>query len=154
MMGYRYKGQGWACYQKLMRSGCAYQADDHALKRKLRPLSLSLYVGQAQAQAYDPQSVLDSLIRRQFEEQARRDTERQQQQARALFHARLSDAQVRQQLTSFCPTGATPCRQSPPTELVQEAIRRGLIRPARLPPGMDCVTIGDEDGAITECDAR
>ena len=115
---------------------------------------LALYAGRAHTQTYDPQSVLDSLIRRQFEEQARRDAKRQQQQARELFYARLSDGQVMEQLTSFCPTGAPPCRQPPATELVQEAMRRGLINPAPLPPGMDCVTVGDEDGAITECDSR
>jgi hypothetical protein len=114
---------------------------------------LALYAGQADAQTYDPQSVLDSLIRRQFQEQARRDDERQQQRARELFYARLSDGQVMQQLSSFCPTGAPACRQPPP-ELIQEAMRRGLASPPPLPPGMDCVTIGDEDGAITECDAR
>lgn len=115
---------------------------------------LALYAGLGHAQTYDPQSVLDSLIRRQSEELGRRDAERQQQQARELFYARLSDGQVMEQLTSFCPTGAPPCRQPPPTELVQEAMRRGLISPAPLSPGMDCVTMGGGDGAITECDAR
>ena len=75
---------------------------------------LALYAGQAHAQTHDPQSVLDSLIRRQFEEQARRDGEQQQQRARELFYARLSDGQVMQQLSSFCPTGAPACRQPPP----------------------------------------
>src|SRR5436309_2259639 len=42
------------------------------------------------------------------------------------------------------------CRHSPDggrtyRELVQEAMRRGLMSPTPLPPGMDCVTTGDED---------
>jgi hypothetical protein len=116
---------------------------------------LSLYAAQAHAQAYDPQSVLDSLIRRQFEEQARRDWERQQAQERELFYARLSDQQLAQAIDKFCPIGASLCSQQIPAELAQEGKRRGLLKPAPLPPGMDCVTMGDEDdGGITECDAR
>jgi hypothetical protein len=108
----------------------------------------------AHAQSYDPQSVLNALIRRQSEDQVRRDAEKEQQRGLELFYARLSDGQVMQQLTKVCPSGSQPCLRPPPTELVQEALRRGLITPALLPPGMDCVTIGDESGAITECDGR
>ncbi len=105
------------------------------------------------AQSYDPQSVLNALIRRQSEEQVRRDTEQEQQQTGALFCAHLSEEQVMQRLTRGCPSGSAPCLRPQPTQLVQEALHRGLITPPPLPPGMDCVTIGHENGAM-ECDGR
>jgi hypothetical protein len=116
---------------------------------------LALYAGLASAQTYDPQTVLDSLIQRQLQDQARRDWEAQQAQQRAAFYASLSDQQLMQQTDQFCPIGGPVCSQQLPTELAQEGIRRRLIPTAPLPPGMDCVTMGDgEGGGITECDAR
>jgi hypothetical protein len=116
---------------------------------------LALYAGLASAQTYDPHSVLGSLIQRQLEEQTRRDWDAQQAQDRAILYARLSDQQLQHEIDQFCPIGAPVCSQQLPTELAQEGIRRGLLKPSPLPRGMDCVTMGDgEGGGITQCDAR
>jgi len=72
---------------------------------------LALYTGLASAQTYDPQSVLDSLIQRQLEEQTHRDWVAQQAQQRATFYASLSDQQLMEQIDQFCAIGVSVCSQ-------------------------------------------
>jgi hypothetical protein len=62
----------------------------------------------------------------------------------------LSDQQVMQEITKYCPFHSV-CRGQPPDELVREATRRGLFSPARLRAGTACLTEGDY-GGIPECD--
>jgi hypothetical protein len=107
----------------------------------------------------DPLAVANSLLRRHVDDLAREDTERQQQQAQRLSYRRMSSPQLMGELSQYCPGGPPNCPQEPPEDLIQEAARRGLITPIPvqrrpLPPGMDCVSVGDEDMAITNCDVR
>jgi hypothetical protein len=107
----------------------------------------------------DPQATASALLRRSMDDLARRDAEKQQQQAQRLSYQRMSDTQVFGELSRYCPSGPPNCPQEPPEDLIQEAARRGLITPAPvqrrpLPPGMDCVSVGDKDMAITNCDVR
>ena len=107
----------------------------------------------------DPLAAANSMLRRHMDDLARQDAEKQQQQAQRLAYQRMSDTQVMGELSRYCPTGPPNCPQEPPDDLIQEAARRGLIVHAPVPdrprpPGVDCVSVGDVDMAITNCNVR
>lgn len=114
------------------------------------------------AQSQDPQAVLDHLLQQQIQQ----DTQRRQNEAmrlelerldlqRQLYYRRLTDSQIMEDLTRYCPNGAHSCIQPPPNSLLQEAANRGLIelRPSQpSQSGRDCMIIGLGDGdAILDC---
>jgi hypothetical protein len=110
---------------------------------------------QPQSQGYDPQAVMNLLIRRELEKDIQRDEQRRQEETIRLRYQRASNDDLIAEFTRYCPTGKPPCVQSPPDLLIQEASRRGLLtstsqHPGR--PGIESVTMGDDfGGGITEC---
>jgi hypothetical protein len=108
----------------------------------------------------NPQNVLDYLLRQQMEQDAQRrqneamrlELERRDLESQ-LRYQRMSDRDLMNSLTRYCPHVDAPCDRAPPV-LVQEAARRGLIRylPQPRQPGTDCVILGDGlGGGIADC---
>jgi hypothetical protein len=70
---------------------------------------------------------------------------------------RATDSQIAQELSRYCPLAGQQCLQAPPSALLQEASRRGLVQymPSAATPqerGFDCVKIGDDlGGGFTDC---
>jgi len=93
---------------------------------------------------------------RQQNEMMRLEIERLDLEQQLRFR-RATDSQVEQELARYCPNGEPPCWQTPPSALLQEATRRGLIEyksaaPPPRQPGLECLTMGDgEGGGLTDC---
>lgn len=118
----------------------------------------------AAAHAQDPQSVLNALIQREMQqadvrqqnEMMRLEIERRNLEQQ-LQLGRATDSQIAQELSRYCPLAGQQCLQAPPSALLQEASRRGLVQymPSAATPqerGFDCVTIGDDlGGGFTDC---
>ena len=116
------------------------------------------------ARAQDPQALMNALIQRQMQQDEvrqknnmmRLEIERLDLEQQLRFR-RATDFQIEEELSHYCPNGKPPCWQTPPSALLQEAARRGLIEykgSARSPqlPALDCVTMGDGlGGGITDC---
>jgi hypothetical protein len=105
----------------------------------------------------DHQLVLNHLVRRALEQDAKQDEERRQNEATLTRYKNASNDDLIAEYTRYCPVFGQPCVRAAPALLVDEAERRGLLahalnqqQPSRS--GINCVTIADSlGGGITSC---